>query len=215
MQTVSIKGEERTGTGSSAARVLRRQGQIPCELYGSKENIHFSVTPNAVKSIVYTPDFKLAEIEIAGTKHKTILKKIQFHPVTDEILHIDFLKLEKGRLLKVMVPIQFEGTSPGVKSGGTLTQKLHRVEIKATPENLIDTIVMDISKLMLGESLRVSDIVVPGEVAILNGASIPVATVAIPRALKSADELLEEEEAEEAAGEESEGEAAPAEEATE
>ena len=215
MQTVSIKGEERTSTGSSAARALRRQGQIPCELYGSKENIHFSVTPNAVKSVVYTPDFKLAEIEVNGTKHRTILKKIQFHPVTDEILHIDFLKLEKGRPLKVMVPIQFEGTSPGVRSGGTLTQKLHRVEIKTTPENLIDTIVMVISELMLGESLRVGDIDVPEEVAILNGATIPVATVAIPRALKSADELEEEEEGEEAVGEESEGEAAPTEEATE
>ncbi|NND06295.1 MAG: 50S ribosomal protein L25 [Saprospiraceae bacterium] len=215
MQTVSIKGEERTSTGSSAARALRRQGQVPCELYGSKENIHFSVTPNAVKSIVYTPDFKLAEIEVNGTKHKTILKKIQFHPVTDEILHIDFLKLEEGRPLKVMVPIQFEGASPGVRSGGTLTQKLHRVEIRTTPENLIDTIVMDISELMLGESLRVSDIDVPEEVAILNGATIPVATVAIPRALKSADELEEEEEGEEGAGEESEGEAASTEEATE
>ena len=216
MQTISIKGEVRTGTGSSAAKALRRKGQIPCELYGSSENIHFSVTPNAVKSVVYTPEFKLSEIEVNGTKYKTILKSIQFHPVTDGIMHIDFLMLEKGRALKVMVPIQFEGASPGVKSGGILTQKLHKVEIKATPENLIDTIVMDISELNLGESVRVKDIEVPSAVEILNNPSIPVATVAIPRALISADELAEEEEeGVEAADGESTGEAAPVAEAEE
>ncbi len=204
MQTISIKGELRTEMGSGPAKRLRRAGLIPCEIYGGGENLHFAVTPNAVKSIVYTPDFKLAEIELDGNRYKSIVKKIQFHPVTDEIVHIDFLKLVKGQPLKVMVPIKFEGTSPGVKSGGTLSQKLHRVEIKTTPDHLIDTIVMDISALELGESLRVQDIEIPDEVQILNGPTIPVASVAIPRALKSAEE--EEAEAAEAAAEAAEGE---------
>ncbi len=211
MQTVKIKGEQRTDIGKRAAKSIRRAGFIPCELYGSDENVHFSVTPASVKSIVYTPDFKLAEIEVDGKVYKSIMKSIQFHPVSDEILHMDFLKLEEGRKLKVMVPIKFEGVSPGVKNGGTLTQKLHRVEIKTTPDKLIDTIVMDISELTLGNSLRVRDIAVPDAVEILHNGSTPVATVAIPRALKSTATVDEEGELEEL----EEGEEASAEESTE
>ena len=204
MQTVSIKAEPRTDIGGNAAKSLRRAGLIPCELYGVGNNVHFAVKPADVKSIVYTADFKLAEVQIDGKKYRSIMKSIQFHPVTDEILHIDFLELKEGRKVKVQVPVQFEGQSPGVKNGGTLTQKLHRVDIKTTPENLIDTIVMDISKLKLGQSLRIRDIIVPEEVEILNNPSIPVASVAIPRALKSigSGAELEDEEGEE--GEESE-----------
>lgn len=215
MQTVTIKGEQRTEIGKRAAKAMRRAGLIPCELYGSDENIHFTVTPNSIKAIVYTPDFKLAEIEVDGKKYRSIMKSIQFHPVTDEILHVDFLKLEDGRKLKVMVPIQFEGVSPGVKNGGTLTQKLHRVEIKTTPKDLIDTIVMDISKLKLGQSLRVRDIMVPDAVEILNNAAIPVATVAIPRALKSTEPGEEEDEEDTEEEEGAEGAEVSSEETTE
>ncbi len=196
MQSLKIKGELRTETGKQAAKATRKAGLVPCELYGSKENVHFSVQPQHLKNLVYTPDFYVADIEIDGKVHSAIMKSIQFHPVTEEILHIDFLKLEEGRKIKVEVPIRFSGVAPGVKAGGKLTQKVHRIQLKTTPENLIEQVTLDISKLRLGQSVRVRDIVVGDRIEVLNNPSIPLASVTIPRALKSAgpgEEALEEE----------------------
>ena len=194
MLTIQIKGELRTETGKRASRAARRSGLVPCELYGGKENIHFSVSPKSLKDLVYTPEFHVAEVEVDGKVHNCIMKSIQFHPVSEEILHVDFLKLEAGRSVKVEVPVRFSGVAPGVKAGGKLTQKEHRVSIKTTPENLIEDVTLDISKLKLGQSIRVRDIKVGEEIEILNNPSIPLASVTIPRALKSAGATDEEEE---------------------
>ncbi|MCB0685248.1 MAG: 50S ribosomal protein L25 [Saprospiraceae bacterium] len=200
MLRLQIKGALRSDTGRRASKAARREGLVPCELYGAKENIHFSVSPKSLKDLVYTPDFHVAEVDIDGKVYNCIMKDIQFHPVSEEILHVDFLKLEEGRKVKVEVPVRFSGMAPGVKAGGKLTQKVHRVSIKATPENLIEQVTLDISKLRLGQSVRVRDIKVGGEIEVLNHPSIPLASVTIPRALKSAGsaaELEEEEEIEE------------------
>lgn len=196
MLTLQIKGEVRTETGKRAAKAARREGLVPCELYGAKDNIHFVVSPKSLKDLVYTPDFHVAELEIAGEKHRCIMKDIQFHPVSEDILHVDFLKLEEGRKVKVEVPVRFSGMAPGVKAGGKLNQKVHRVSIKTTPENLIEDVTLDISKLRLGQSIRVRDIKVGSEIEVLNHPSIPLASVAIPRALKSAGAGMDEEEEE-------------------
>ena len=212
MIPLQIKGELRSGTGKRAARAARRDGFIPCELYGGKENIHFSVTPQSLKDLVYTPEFHVAEVEIDGRKHRCIMKDIQFHPVTEDILHVDFLKLEEGRKIKVEVPIHFFVMSPGVKAGGKLTQKLHRVSIKTTPANLIEDVTLDVSKLKLGQSVRIRDIKVGDEIEVLNNPSIPVGSVAIPRALKSTGAGEDEEEEGEEGTEEEGTEGTPAEE---
>jgi large subunit ribosomal protein L25 len=200
MLTLQIKGELRPETGKRAAKAARRAGLVPCELYGGKENIHFAVTPKSLKDLVYTPDFHVAEIEVDGKVHRCIMKSIQFHPVSEEILHVDFLRLEEGRKIRIEVPVRFYGVAPGVKAGGKLTQKVHRVSIKATPENLIGEVSLDISKLKLGNSVRVRDVSVGTEIEILNNPSIPIASVTIPRALKSAGTEEEELEAAEAEG---------------
>ena len=142
MLTIQIKGELRLETGKRAAKAARRAGLVPCELYGGKENVHFSVSPKGLKDLVYTPDFHVTEIEVDGKVHRCIMKSIQFHPVSEEILHVDFLKLEEGRKIKVEVPVRFSGVAPGVKAGGKLTQKVHRISIKATPENLIGEVTL-------------------------------------------------------------------------
>ena len=216
MQSISIPGELRTATGKQAAKALRRAEMIPCELYGGKQNIHFSVSPKALKSLVYSPDFKVAELEIDGKKYRSIMRSIQFHPVSEEILHVDFLMLQSGRKIKVDVPVRFEGVAPGVKSGGKLTQKVHAVSIKATPEDLVDQVTLDVSSLKLGQSVRVRDIEISDKIEVLNNPGIPLASVNIPRALKSATAEGEGEEGEVEEGEVAEGaEAAEGETSTE
>jgi len=198
MQTVPVNGQLREELGRRASKAFRRNGLVPCELYGSGLNVHFTVSPKELKSLVYTADFKLADVVLDGKTYRSIMKSVQFHPVTDEILHVDFLTLEEDKKVKVDVPVRFVGTSPGVKTGGKLTEKLKKVKIMALPKDLMESVELDISELNLGMSVRVKDIKVGDEIEILNNPNIPVGTVEIPRALKSAAEE-EAEAAEEAA----------------
>lgn len=188
MQVVNIKGELRSDLGKKGAKATRNNGQIPCVLYGGKEVVHFSTTYNEIRHLIYTPDFKIAQVEVDGKPFRCIVKEKQFHPVNDQIIHLDFLRLEEGHPVKVNVPVRFKGTSPGVKSGGKLIQNVRTVKIKALPENIVDELTVDISGLELGQSIRVRD-VSPGEgVEILTAPGVPIATVEIPRALRSAQQ---------------------------
>ncbi len=193
MQTVTINGEVRKELGKKATTRARKEGKIPCVLYGKDEVVHFSTEFKDVKSLIYTPDFKLAEVKLGGETYRCILKDVQFHPVNDEILHIDFLKLIAGHPVKVEVPVRFTGTSPGVKAGGKLIRQVRRIKIKTVPEKLVDEMVLDISSLEMGQSIRVRDIQGLEGVEIINSPSIPVALVEVPRAMRSATSAKEKE----------------------
>ena len=206
MEVISIKSQDRVVDGKKEAKRARRKGQIPCVMYGAGENLHFAVTPNEVKELIYTPDFKLAEIEINGTSHQCFIKDIQFHPVTDEVMHLDFFKLTDGKEVKIEIPIHFHGVSPGVKSGGTLTQKLRTLTVQLLPENIITEVSVDISEVELGDTIRVRDIGEMEGITVLTNPSIPIASVNVPRALRSAQAGAEGEEEGEAEGEGQEGE---------
>jgi large subunit ribosomal protein L25 len=186
MNSIEIPGVKRTEFGKKGARVDRNNGNVPAVMYGGNEVIHFTVTPADVKNLIYTPDFKTADLVIDGKQYKAILKSAQFHPVTDQLLHIDFLRLIPNSPVKVEVPLRFKGVSPGVKVGGKLIQQLRKIKIKTTPEYLVDELKADISKLDLGQALRVREIIIPEGVEIINSAAIPVALIEIPRALKAA-----------------------------
>ncbi len=193
MQVVAIKGTPREKTGTKAAKDYRRTGAIPAVIYGAEgEPVHFTTNWNDVKSLIYTPDFKLAEIEVDGKTYKCFLKEVQFHPVKETIQHIDFQLLVPGRKIKVEVPVRFTGTAPGVRAGGKLIQKVRRVKIRTTPEHLVSEVTVDISDLNLGQSVRVRDIDGLEGVEILNAPGIPLATIEIPRALRSAASKAEE-----------------------
>ncbi len=186
MQVVTIQGQLREDLGKNGAKKARKEGSIPCVMYAKDEVIHFTTMPKEVKDLIYTPDFKLAEVVIDGKPFKCIVKDKQFHPITDAIVHIDFLILTDERPVKVEVPIRFKGSSPGVKSGGKLVQALRLVKIKALPEHLVDTVSVDISKLEMGQSIRIRDIE-PGEgIEMLNSPGVPIATIEMPRAMRSA-----------------------------
>jgi large subunit ribosomal protein L25 len=186
MEVVKINGELRQDIGGKASKALRREGLVPAVIYGTGDPIHFSTTQLELRDLIYTADFKVAEVMVDGKKMRAILKDVQFHPITDLVSHADFLRLEEGRTVKVEVPIRFKGTSPGVRAGGKLQQNIRRVRIKTTPENLIDELVVDISKLEMGQSARIKDIKPIEGVEIVTAGSTPVAGVEIPRALRSA-----------------------------
>ncbi len=186
METISIKADKRLEIGSKSAKAARREGKIPCVMYGGKEVEYFSVLPAQVKNLVYTPDFKIASIDINGVETNCILKDIQMHPVSDEILHIDFLRLQAGVPIKVELPIGFKGASPGVKAGGKLIQTMRSIKIKVNPANLVDKLFVSIDGLGLGQSVRVKDVEITEGIEVLSALATPVAQIAIPRALKSA-----------------------------
>ena len=189
MVTVTINGTPRSGTGTTEARNARNAGTVPCVLYGGGETLHFTVTSESIRNLVYSGEFKIADVNVEGKTYRCILKEVQYHPVTDTVSHIDFLHLVDGNTIKINVPIRFEGSAPGVRSGGKLVQKLRSVKIKTKPENMVDEVKVDISNLKLGESLRVRDIETIEGVEIINAQALPIATIPVPRGLKTgADE---------------------------
>ena len=184
MQTVAIKAQKRESFGKKASKDIRKTGMVPAVVY-SKEGVdHVVVSPKDLKPLIYTPEFKLAEVDIDGTSHKAIVKDVQFHPVSDNVVHIDFLKLIEGHPIICNVPVVFKGASPGVKLGGKLTQTLRRVTLKTLPEYLVDKIEGDISEMQLGSSLRIRDLEVPENIEIMNTPATPVALVEVPRAAR-------------------------------
>ncbi len=197
MESVAVQGKIRTNLGGSAAKLIRKANDVPCVIYGGEKVIHFTAPVLDFKKLVYTADFKLVEIEIDGKTYKCILKDMQFHPVTDALLHMDFLELVDGQPIKVELPIRFKGVAPGVKTGGKLYQKMRVVKIKTTPEHLVDELLVDISTLKLGQSIRVRDIEIGDGMEIMSSLGIPVCSVEVPRVLRSLEEEEEEAEGEE------------------
>jgi large subunit ribosomal protein L25 len=185
MQTVVIEGSSRSALGKKASAEARRSGLVPCVIYGGSSNVQFTAPLLAFRSLVYTPDFKIAQIDVDGRSYRAIVKEIQYHPLTDTITHIDFMELVDGRTIRAAVPVRVMGSSIGVKKGGKLSQSVRKVKIKTTPEKLVDSLEVDITELDLGKSVRVRDIVVPEGVEVLNAQSLPLASIEIPRALRS------------------------------
>lgn len=198
MNSIAISGNLRSTFGKKGSKAIRKNGEVPCIIYGGENIVHFSSNAKSFKKLVYTPDFNLAEITVDGKTYKCILKDAQYHPVTDEPVHMDFLQLVDGHKIKVEIPVKFKGEAPGVKEGGKLMQKVRRVTIKTTPDKIVDTLYADISNLELGHSIRVRDIEISEGMEIMNALGIPVASVETPRALRSATDAAA-----------AEGEAAP------
>jgi len=186
MEVIALQGEKRSALGKKATKALRNDGRIPCVLYGAGDLIHFSVKPLDMRAIIYTSEFRLARIELGGSHYNAILKEFQQSPLKDTVTHIDFLQIADGNNVKIEVPLRCQGSSVGVKGGGKLIQKLRKIKIKAKAEKIVNELHIDISELDLGQSLRVRDVPVPDGVEIMNNGSIPVVTIEIPRALRSA-----------------------------
>jgi len=183
MKQVTIEGQLRSEYGKKATRHVRSEGKVPCVIYGGSENIHFSTTPKELKSIIYTPEFKQANITVDGKMYKCILKDLQMSKTTDEVTHVDFLELIPNKKINASVPLRFVGTSVGVKAGGRFMVKMNTINVRTTPENLKEAIEVDITNLEIGKNLRIEDVKVENTEIMHNG-RIPVAAVVITRALK-------------------------------
>lgn len=159
MKSITIKGSQRESVGKVATKALRNAGKVPCVLYGGDKAFHFSAEEMAFKKLVYTPEVFTALIELEnGEKFSAILQDIQFHPVSDKILHVDFYQLFDDKEVTMDIPINLIGTAPGVVAGGNMRFPNRKLKIKALPANLPDFINADISKLNIGDKLFVTEL---------------------------------------------------------
>ncbi len=186
MKSVKIEGKKRSDLGKKATRQLRSDDSVPAVIYGGKETIHFSAPTIAFRTLVYTPEFQLAEITIDGTSYRTIMKDIQFDVVTDELNHIDFLELVEDRKINATLPIKFHGQAQGVKDGGRLELKIKALNVRTYPKHLTEHISVDLTNLQLHGNIRVEDVKVDN-MEIMNSPRIPVASVVTTRALRQED----------------------------
>jgi large subunit ribosomal protein L25 len=156
MKSITIQGSERESVGKSATKALRNAGKVPCVIYGGEKPLHFSADEISFKDLVYTPNAHTVVIELEnGTKIDAVMQDIQFHPVTDKILHVDFYQLFEDKEVTMKIPVRLEGNSPGVRNGGRLLFRKRKLVIRALPANLPDFFNVDISKLKIGDGVTV------------------------------------------------------------
>ncbi len=188
MNTIAISGSPRENVGKRDAKELRYEGKVPAVLYGGKEQFHFAIDAPALRDLVYTPDVNFVELNIDGKKTNAILKDIQFHPLTEKIVHIDFLQLFDDKAVTIDIPVKLTGTSPGVKEGGKLVQKLRKLKVNALPKDMPQYVEVSLTPLEVGTSIRVRDLKAKGY-TITNVAEDTVVSVIMSRALKQAEQV--------------------------
>lgn len=159
MKSITIKGSERESVGKKASKALRNAGKVPCVIYGGEKPLHFAADELAFRDLVYTPNAHTVVVDMEGSKKvKAVMQDIQFHPVTDSILHIDFYQLFDDKEVTMDIPVRLQGISPGVRNGGRLLFRKRKLAIKALPDNLPDFFDVDISKLKIGDNILVESL---------------------------------------------------------
>jgi large subunit ribosomal protein L25 len=201
MKSITINGSKRESVGKKSTKALRNAEMVPCVLYGENEPIHFAAKELDFSKLVYTPNAHTVVIKTEDGEFKAVLQDIQFHPVSDKILHVDFYQLDEGKEISMNIPVVVEGAAPGVlNSGGTLILNKRKLRVRAIPSNLPDFIVADISGLELGNKLYTSQLA-EEEFSFLHPDNTVVCQVKTSRASIKSDNEIVEEEAEEAAEE--------------
>jgi large subunit ribosomal protein L25 len=188
MKALKLSGSLRENVGKKDAKKLRKEGNVPCVLYGGEKQIHFSMPEKDFKSLVFTPHSYLLEITIDGQEYTAILQDIQFHPVSDNILHADFLKTFEDKPITIAIPVQFTGVSKGVLKGGKLIRKFRKLKVQALPKDLPDEIVVDITNLGINQSVKVAGLTRPN----LTFLDPPTAVVVIVKTARGAVDEEEE-----------------------
>jgi large subunit ribosomal protein L25 len=186
MKSLEIIGFKRANLGKVEAKQLRAETNVPCVLYGGKEQVHFHTPAFLFRDLIYSGEVHTVDLTVDGKKYKCVMQDVQFHPVNEMILHVDFLELLDDKIVKLEIPVKLTGTAVGVIKGGKLVPKLKKVTVKALPANLPDFIEVDVTHLEVGKSVKVSDIKV-NNYTILNAKAIPLASVVSTRELKQAE----------------------------
>ena len=190
MKSIEVKGTARTiaERSSDQARALkanRKDNGVPCVLYGGGENIHFTVPVEGLRNLVYTPHIYVVDLIIDGKKVNAILKDIQFHPVKDNILHVDFYQIDEAKPIVMEVPVQLEGLAEGVKAGGKLVLQMRKLKVKALYNTIPEKLIVNVSHLGLGKTVKVGELSYEG-LELLNAKEAVVCAVKLTRAARGA-----------------------------
>ncbi len=185
MKTFDLKGTVRTDLGKKATKAERVSENVPCVLYGGAANVHFTTTVSDLRKLVYSPEVFVVDLDVDGAKCKAIMKALQFHPVTDKVLHIDFLELNATKPVVVEIPVKLEGLAEGVKAGGKLALEMRKLKVKGLYTQIPECIVIDVAALGLGKSIQVAAVAVEN-LEILNAKNAVVCQVKLTRAARGA-----------------------------
>ena len=191
MKTVSMSGSLRENVGKKDAKMNRKLGKVPCVLYGGKEQIHFIADEKDFVKIIFTPEVFIIKLSINAKEYNAVLQDVQYHPVTDKILHVDFLEILSGKPVIIGLPVVIEGNAIGVLKGGRLVNKIRKFKVKALVEHLPDNIVLDITNLDIGDSIKVKD-VSRENLEFLDISNAEIVGVKVTRVAETIEEVSEE-----------------------
>ncbi len=204
MKHVSLSGSPRENVGSKDAKALRRQDRIPCVLYGGDKQTHFHVSYNELSKLVITPKVHQVDLSLGDEKFNAVIKEVQFHPITDRITHVDFLELADDKMVKIELPLRVTGSAIGVRNGGRLFVQFRKLTVKGFPPQFPDEILLDITKMRIGQKMRVKDLDTGGLTIVQDPEAVVVS-------IKTARGVIETEDEEEEGAEAAEGAEATAE----
>lgn len=185
MKTFELKGELRQELGKKATKAVRNDDAVPCVLYGGAENTHFTATQSDLRKLVYSPDVCIVNLIIGKITSKAILKDLQFHPVTDKVLHLDFLEVTDNKPVVVEIPVKLTGLAEGVRAGGKLSLEMRKLRVKGIYTKIPEYIELDVTSLGLGKSIQVAKVQVEN-LELLNAKNAVVAQVKLTRAARGA-----------------------------
>lgn len=165
MKQIAINGTKRTDLGKKATKEIRKAGSVPCVIYGEQKDengapvaIHFSVSEKEINKLIYTPHIYLIDINIDGTDHKAVLKEVQFHPVKDNVLHVDFFEVHAEKPIVMGVPVQAQGLAAGVRAGGRLMMMVRKLKVRAMYDQIPEKLTVDVTNLNLGKTIKAGDL---------------------------------------------------------
>jgi large subunit ribosomal protein L25 len=165
MKEINVAGQKRSETGKKASKLMRKEGLVPCNLYGEKkgenglpEALSFAVPMTELRKVIYTPHIYVINLNIDGAEHKAIIKELQFHPVKDTLLHIDFYEINEQKPITIGIPVKLNGLAQGVRDGGRLSLIVRKVNVTAKYQDIPETLDIDVTNLTIGKSIKVGDL---------------------------------------------------------
>ena len=186
MESIALKASLRKETGKKSSKTIRNEEGIPCVLYGEKENINFMTTEKDFRCLIFTPHVYMIHIDIDGNIHNAVIKDLQFHPVTDKLIHADFYEISDTKAITIEIPVKITGSSIGVREGGRLVIERRKVKLKGFPKDIPAEIEVDVTELSIGKSIRAGDIATGGKFDVVLSKEAPIASVRMTRAAAAA-----------------------------
>lgn len=169
MKEINVTGQKRNDTGKKASKLLRKEGLIPCNIYGEKQGengapvaMSFTCPMNELRKVIYTPHIYVVNLNIDGENHKAILKELQFHPVTDALLHVDFYEINENKPITIGIPVKLTGLAQGIRDGGRMNLSIRKINVTAKYQDIPETLDIDVTELRIGKSIKVGDLTFDG-----------------------------------------------------